>query len=278
MIQNILVCLEGSPSGKRAVDMAIRLARQHQARLAGLAIVDEPDIRAGAATGIGGASYKKQRDDALVEDAEQHAERWLAEFSALCRQQEIPARTVEERGRPAATILEEMQRHDLVLMGRDANFKFDLAARDAQTRDAVLHRARKPVIVVPEAAPLDSPRVMLAFDGSSASKRAVRSFAESGLATGSELYVASVDDDGATAWEIATRAVNMLRELDLAAEPRNLVSTLSIAGALLQERERLGARMIVMGAYTRSRLVELVWGSITHELLEKTAVPVYLHH
>src|SRR3954454_23624053 len=106
MIQNVLVCLEGSASGKQAVAMAIQLARQHQARLAGLAIVDEPDIRAGAATGIGGASYKKQRDDALVEDAEQHAELWLAEFSALCRQQEIPARTVEKRGRPAATILE----------------------------------------------------------------------------------------------------------------------------------------------------------------------------
>jgi nucleotide-binding universal stress UspA family protein len=278
MIQNVLVCLEGSESGKRAVEMAIQIARQLRARLAGLAIVDEPDIRAGAATGIAGASYKKQRDDALVEDAERQVEKWLEDFSTLCRQEGIPARAVEERGRPAATILEEMQRHDLVLMGRDANFKFETAASDAQTRDAVLHRARKPVIVVPEGPPLGATKVMLAFDGSSASKRAVQSFAESGLAGGSELYVASVEDDGAVAWEIATRAVTMLRDLELEAEPRNLVSTLSIAEALLQERERLGARMIVMGAYTRPRLVELVWGSITHELLAKTPVPVYLHH
>jgi nucleotide-binding universal stress UspA family protein len=278
MIQNVLVCLEGSASGKRAVEMAIQIARQLRARLAGLAIVDEPEIRAGAATGIGGASYKKQRDDALVEDAERQVEKWLEDFSSLCRQEGIPARAVEERGRPAATILEEMQRHDLVLMGRDANFKFETAASDAQTRAAVLHRARKPVIVVPEGPAPGASRVMLAFDGSSASKRAVQSFAESGLASGCELYVASVEDDGAVAWEIATRAVTMLRDLELEAEPRNLVSTLSIAEALLQERERLGARMIVMGAYTRPRLVELVWGSITQELLAKTPVPVYLHH
>jgi nucleotide-binding universal stress UspA family protein len=278
MIRNILVCLEGSPSGARAVDLAMKLAHQLGARLAGLAIVDEPDIRAGAATGIGGASYKRQRDDALVADAERHAQEWLAAFSARCRQEEVPARTVEERGRPAATILEEMQEHDLVLMGRDANFKFETAASDRQTRDAILHRARRPVIVVPEQAPVESPRVMLAFDGSSASRRAVRSFGESGLAEGSELFVATVDDHGAAAWEMASRAVEMLRQMDLPAEPRNLVSTHSIAEALLAERAHLGARMLAMGAYARSRLVELVWGSITQELLEKTTVPLYLHH
>jgi nucleotide-binding universal stress UspA family protein len=278
MIQHILVCLEGSPSGQRAVDLAITTARQLHAKLAGLAIIDEPDIRAGAATGIGGASYKKQRDDALVDDAQRMAEQWLADFNARCRREGLSGRPLEERGRPAATILEQMQHHDLVLMGRDANFKFQTAASDPQTRDAILHRALRPVLVVPEQPPVDSNRVMIAFDGSSAAKRAVRSFAESGLATGRELFVASVDDDGATAWEIATRAIETLRELDLRAEPRNLVSTLSIAEALLQERERLGAGMLVMGAYARSRFTELVWGSITRELLEKTTVPLYLHH
>jgi nucleotide-binding universal stress UspA family protein len=278
MTRDILVCLEGSPSGRRAVDLAIQLAGQLGARLAGLAIVDEPDIRAGAATGIGGASYKKQRDDALVEDAEQHVEQWLADFSALCRQQEVAARTVEERGRPAATILEEMPGHDLVVMGRHANFKFETVASDPQTRDAILHRARKPVLVVPETPAVEGPRVMIAFDGSAASRRAVRSFAESGLAEGSELFVASVEDDGAVAWEMASRGVELLREHGLAAKPRNLVSLLTIAEALLEEASRLGARMIVMGAYTRSRISELVWGSTTRELLEKTPFPIYLHH
>jgi nucleotide-binding universal stress UspA family protein len=278
MIQQILVCLEGSPSGERAVDLAIRTARQLGAKLSGLAIIDEPDIRAGAVTGIGGASYKKQRDDALVEDAQRMVEQWLASFSERCRQEGIAAQTLEERGRPAATILDEMERYDLVLMGRDANFKFETVASDRQTRDAILHRARKPVLVVPETPAPESPRVMIAFDGSSAAKRAVSSFAGSGLAQGRELYVASVEDDGAVAWEMATRAVTMLRELDLKSEPRNLVSTLSIAEALLEERARLGAGLLVMGAYTRSRFSELVWGSITRELLEKSPVPLYLHH
>jgi nucleotide-binding universal stress UspA family protein len=278
MIQNVLVCLEGSPSGERAVDLAIQIARQLHAKLVGLAIVDEPNIRAGAATGIGGASYKKQRDDVLVEEAQQHADQWLREFAERARKEGISSQTLEERGRASSKILAEMHNFDLVLMGRHANFKFETEASDPKTRDTILHKARKPVLVVPEAVPVASSRVLIAFDGSSAAKRAVRSFAESGLATGTEVYVASVEDDGAVAWEMASRGVEILRELEIKASVRNLVSTLTIAEALLEERARLGARMLVMGAYASSRLSALVWGSITRELLEKSPVPLYLHH
>jgi nucleotide-binding universal stress UspA family protein len=278
MIQRILVCIEGSPSGERAVELGVDLARQLSAEIGGLAIIDEPDIRSGAASGIGGSSYKRQRDEALMEDAHRQVERWLASFSERCRAAGVRGSPLEETGRPAVTILDEMEKHDLVLMGRDANFRFETAASDARTRDAILHRARKPVLVVPEGPAVESPRVMAAFDGSSASKRALRSFAESGLEHGSEVHVASVDDDGATAWEIASRGVAILTEHGLKAEPQNLVSVLPIADALLKERERLGARMIVMGAYAHSRFSELVWGSVTRELVEKTPVPLYLHH
>jgi nucleotide-binding universal stress UspA family protein len=256
----------------------VEIAKGVHAELAGLAIVDEPDIRAGAATSIGGSSYKRQRDDTLLEDAHRQVKEWLAEFSQRCGRAGIVGRPLEESGRPAATILQEMENYDLVLMGRHANFKFETVTSDPQTRDKVLHGARKPVIVVPETPPVVSPRVVAAFDGSSAAKRALRSFADSGLAEGAEVYVASVDDDGATAWETASRGIEILAEHAIKAAPQNLVSVLSIAEALLKECGRLGARMLVMGAYARSRISELVWGSVTRELVEKTTIPLYLHH
>jgi hypothetical protein len=37
--------------------------------MVGLAIVDEPDIRAGTPTGIGGSSFKHERDEALLAEA-----------------------------------------------------------------------------------------------------------------------------------------------------------------------------------------------------------------
>ncbi len=278
MIKDILVCLEGSASSDRATDLAIEIARELSARLMGLAIVDEPNIRAGAATGIGGASFKQHRDEVLLEDAHKKAADWLLLFEARSRDAGIGARTLELRGRPAPKILEEMQSHDMVLIGRNANFLFETKDEDAETRDNILHRAGKPVIVVPEEPVKTGPDVMIAYDGSSASNRAIRALAESGLAKGRKVHVASVQDDGEEAWEMASRGVDLLKTLSISAKPRSVVSALPIADAILETRGKLGAGMLVIGAYTRSRLSEIIWGSVTRELLEKCPVPIFLHH
>jgi nucleotide-binding universal stress UspA family protein len=278
MIKDILVCLEGSASGNRAIDLAIEIAREMSARLMGLAIVDEPNIRAGSATGIGGSSFKQHRDEVLLEDAHKKASDWLLLFEARCRDAGIPARGLELRGRPAPKILEEMQSRDLTLIGRDANFLFETKEEDAETRDNVLHRAGKPVIVVPEESAKTGPDVMIAYDGSSASNRALHALAGSGLANGRKVHVTSVQDDGEEAWEMASRGVELLRTLSVASKPRSIVSALPIADAILETRAKLGAGMLVMGAYTRSRLSEMIWGSVTRTLVEKCPVPIFLHH
>ncbi len=209
MMNDILVCLEGSASSERAIDLGIELAREHGTRLVGLAIIDEPDIRAGAAMGIGGSSYKQQRDETLLEDSRQRAEAALAQFEERCKKAGVAARSLEMRGRPAAKILEEMTEHDLTLIGRGANFVFETKVEDAATRDNILHRAHKPVIVVPEEPARSGHDVLVAFDGSSAAKRAVRAFGESGMAQGRTIHVASMDDDGEQAWEMASRGVDI---------------------------------------------------------------------
>jgi len=278
MIKDLLVCLEGSPSSERATDLAIEIAREQSALLTGVAIVDEPSIRAGAATGIGGSSFKQHRDEVLLEDAQKKTQEWLARFDARCKEAGVSMRVLELRGRPAPKILEEMKSHDLTLMGRHANFLFETKDEDEETRDSILHRAGKPVILVPEVATPSGPDVMLAYDGSSASNRALRAFAESGLAHGRKVHVASVQDDGEQAWEMASRGVDMLKALSIAAKPRSVVSALPIAEAILDTRRKLGAGMLVIGAYTRSRLSEIIWGSVTHTLLEQSPVPIFLHH
>src|SRR4051812_21012702 len=117
MIKEVLVCLEGSPSSEAATWVAIEIAATLGAGLAGLAIVDEPDIRAGAAAGIGGSSFKHGRDETLLADAKAHAADWLALFERRCREAGVTARSLEIVGRPAASILDEMQRHDVAIIG-----------------------------------------------------------------------------------------------------------------------------------------------------------------
>ena len=276
---DILICIEGSESSASAIGVALAIARAIRASLVGLAIVDEPDIVAGAVTSIGGASYRKDRDTALLEDAHARAKQWLEGFSARGRTAGVAVRTLELIGQPAETIVEEMQQHDLLLFGRDVNFRFETQEHDSYTRDRILRRAGKPIIIVPEHPVSAGSAVMIAYDGSTAATRALRSFAASGLARDRSIHVATVNDDGADAFEIASRGCHLLHsEFGIVAEPENIVSAESIADALLARRAKLDAGLIVLGGYIPSPLARLVWGSVTHAILRDTVVPVFLHY
>lgn len=278
MAREILVCLEGSGSGGRAQSYAIALAKEQQAALVGMAIIDEPDIRAGTPTSIGGGAFKHERDETLLAEARQHASDWLAEFEGRCRQAGIVARTLSIVGRPVPSILAEMDQRDLVVVGRDANFRFETESEDPATRDAVLHMARRPVLLIPEGAPSLGRIVAVAYDGSAAAKRAVTSFIGSGLGTGREVRVVTIDDNGERAWQIASSAVQELVAAGLDATPVNVVSPHSNADALLEAAHKAGASMMVMGAYARSRLAEFFGRSVTHALVEQSPIPLFLQH
>ncbi len=278
MLTDLLVCLEGSPSSARATAVAIALARELEARLTGLALVDEPDIRAPEPVGIGGGAYKRERDQALLLDADARAQKWLDDFAHACRQAHVPVQTLARRGRPAATILSELGRHELTVLGGDVNFRYATEEHDQRTRDEVLRRAGKPILIVPDRPPVDGRDVLLAFDGSLASRRALESFAATGLGRDRLVHVVCVDDDGATAWATARAGCSLLHEVGLAATAHNLVSTLPVSEALLRARDSLGCSMMVMGAYVRARVLRLIWGSVTDEILKGSAVPVFLHY
>jgi nucleotide-binding universal stress UspA family protein len=278
MLKSILIGLDDSASTERATELALDLARSHGATLVGLAVIDEPDIKAGAAMGIGGSSYKHDRDEALIQDARQRAGECERRFLERCRTSHAAARVLEVTGRPPETILAELENHDLAVLGRDANFRFETEATDTRTWDLVMHRASKPVIVVPDQERSLKGAAILAYDGSLAAARALRSFAASGLAQGRDLHVITVNDSGAVAWELATQAVETLKGLGFDAEVHNVVSILPIADALLEVAQKLDATLIVMGAFAHSRLRMLFRGSVTQQLVERTTISLFLTH
>jgi len=276
---SILVCLEGSASSASAIACAIDFAQALATPLTGIAIVDEPDIVAATATGIGGASYRKDRDATLLADAHAHAAVWLHDFAARGHAAGLSVRTLELEGRPAEMILAELARHDVAVFGRDVNFRFETQESDRYTRDRILRRAGKPLIVVPPGAAPGASSVIMMYDGSAAAIRALRSFATSGLGHGRKIYVATLDDDGATAFERASQGCELLRrEFAVAASPENIVSAAPVVEALLERRAKLGAGLIVLGGYVPSPLARLVWGSVTHGVLALSPVPVFVHY
>src|SRR5205823_4920626 len=201
---------EGSPSSARATDAAIALARATGASLTGLCVIDEPDILSGQATGIGGAAYKRERDQTLLADALQRAEEWLQAFATRCLAAGVTVRRLQLRGRPADAIVGEMQRHDLTVLGREVNFRFETEDSDRKTRDTIVRHAGKPILVVPETELSARTAVVIAYDGSPAARRALQAFAKEGLARERAVHVVSVGDDGSIAWETAQKGCVLL--------------------------------------------------------------------
>lgn len=282
MIKSILVCLEGSASSKAATQAAIEIARESRSSVVGLAIIDEPDIRAGTPTGAWGSSYKHERDRHLLSDARSHAADWLAEFERCRQDADIPGRSLEIIGRPAESIIGEIGLHDLTVMGRDANFRFLTESKDSVTREKILRQANHPVLLIPESKPGESANlgqtVLVAYDDSDSSKRALNSFAKSGLAGSRKVHVVTVGEDGERAWDVAMKAVERLRSFGIDALTDNIVSPLPTSEALLQFGRQLGASLMVMGAFAHSRFAEMLHGSGTRAILEKSTAAICLQH
>jgi nucleotide-binding universal stress UspA family protein len=280
MIKSILVCLEGSASSKAATQTAVEIAQECRAAVVGLAIIDEPDIRAGTPTGAWGSSFKHERDKHLLGDARAHAADWLDQFERYRQAAEVPGRALEIIGRPAESIIGEMGLHDLTVMGRDANFRFLTESKDLATREKILRHASHPVLLVPESNPALpaslSQTVLVAYDGSESSKRALTSFAQSGLAGSRDIHVVTVGEDGEKAWDVAMKAVERLRGFGIDALTENIVSPLSTSEALVEFGRELGAGLIVMGAFAHSRFTEMLHGSGTRAILKNSTTAICL--
>jgi nucleotide-binding universal stress UspA family protein len=278
MLKKILVGLEGSTGTARATELALTLAKADGASLVGLAIIDAPAITAGSAMGIGGSSYKHERDEALLLEAKQQARDVEQRLLEHARAAGVTARVVEVTGKAAETLLAELENHDLGLLGRYANFRFETDASDLRTWDTIVHGATKPLVIVPEGPLATGRAAVVAYDGSLAAKRAIRLFVECGLHRGRQVHVVTVNDSGAVAWELATKASEELGSLGVASEIHNVVSVLPVADALLEVAGQVGADLIAMGAFAHSRLRNLFRGSVTQQLVEKTTVPLFLTH
>src|ERR1039457_3841247 len=141
MIKSVLVYIDGSSSSKAATLAAIKIAREQKANLVGMAIVHEPGVHAGRSTRISGSSFEYIRDKSQLVDASTRAAGWLATFESHCRSAGVPVEVLKIVGRPAESLLAEIERHDLTLIGSEADFQFETARDIRSTREKILRRA-----------------------------------------------------------------------------------------------------------------------------------------
>ncbi|MFO0980945.1 MAG: universal stress protein [Planctomycetota bacterium] len=277
MLRSLLIGLDGSPYSAAAIELCVAWAREFEAALAGIAIIDDVTFAARGAAPLGGEAFKRHRDAVLLQEARQKIGQHLSEFTARAQQAQVAARIIDDIGVPAARIMEEAQAHDLIVLGQRTFYHLRHPDHDDETLHHVLKNAPRPVVAVPQKIAPGS-TVLVAYDGSLQAARTLQAFEALGLHRARDLYVVSVDQDGEAAERVASRAKQFLAAHGVMAMPCPTQTKEAPADVILAQAKALEAQVIVMGAYGKPALREFLVGSVTRQLLQKSPVPLFLFH
>ena len=177
---------------------------------------------------------------------------------------DVPFDVCKMEGPPLDAMLAAAKLADLIVVSRDCGFTGDLAIE-----------ADCPVLALgdlPLAVPVTT--ACIAWDGGQQCARALRSAAPL-LTTCREVRILTVKD-GASGDFPATDPLRYLAGHRIKAELTELAKSMSVEETIAAEVARLGASLLVMGAYSHTRLRDFVFGGVTRYFLNLEAGPSLL--
>jgi len=164
---------------------------------------------------------------------------------------------------------------DLVVTGRPLP---DKELPSLLTLNAVLMESGRPVLVAPpEPLPEVGGVVAIAWNGAPEAARAVRG-ALPFLDRADKLVILASEDTNPLCNGEALARNLAWHGLSASIQPITGHGGEEVGKALLTHCDHLGANLLVMGAYTHSRLRQLILGGVTRHVLDHATLPVLLSH
>ena len=194
---------------------------------------------------------------------------------AKARDREL--RWISGAGSLQETVAREAVLADVTIVGRSETSSFEDWIRDHLV-DFLAKTVDTPVLYAPPVGDYRMPgnSVMVAWDGSSPAMRAVRA-ALPLLRRMEVVHVVSLDPKSAEPLQVGRAMVDYLDQHNIGAQLHgNECGETAIGAALLEMARRLKAEAIVMGAHSKPKLHEILFGSVTRTLLTETTTPILL--
>ena len=286
-IKTILVPLMGLPTDQHALDIAYRAGQRLDAHVTALYAAPDPRNTV-AYLGEGMTS-------AMIEDFIATAEKETGSKLRAARQTydgvrgnwNVPVRESAKEGlgfstaftvadgRPDDMMAERGRVADLIVTGLPGT-------NDDATLAAVVHAAiidtNRPVMVTPPKVHTDPFRkIAIAWNGSAPSAHAVARALP--FLTAAEKVVVLGVQDTEFGGPPAPTAVDYLAWHGVTADTVHVEPGSKPVGiALLEAAGNAGADMLIMGAYSQSRVRRLIFGGVTRDILESAGLPVMMAH
>lgn len=276
-LKDIMVLVDSSAHSADRLDVAIKLATDHDAHLTGLFVRMVPHVPQFVMSQLGPEVQDVQRK--YAQDAARAAHKI---FEDKVRAAGIRAEWRAVEGDLVDTVCLHAKYTDMVVMGQRDTSDDAMDGEDGLV-DHVVLEAGRPVLVVPYAGKFKTigSKVVLAWNASREATRAVND-AMPLLQKAREVEVLAINPRGGRAGHGDVPGADISLHLarhGVKANAEHIFSDDVDPGAMLLSRAAdAGADLIVMGAYGRSRLRELVLGGATRHLLRHMTVPVLMAH
>lgn len=277
MIKRILVVLDDSEASKAAKLYALQLAKNSDASLTGLAVVDTPWITAAQPEPLGGAAYKIHRDQELVRKTRTHTEEMLKSFVEKCSQLQVKCSIAEREGFPVTEIEKLSQEHDLIVIGRTTDFHFDLDQENDLTVKHITRDSPRPLIIVGPT-PSSGKIVLIAYDGSLQAARTLHMYLLLGLANEHKIHIISIARHPQEANDIASRARTMCELYGITPTVKSITSSRPAEEIITATAKDVDANLIVMGAFGHQGIREFFFGSCAQHMIKKSDIPLFIYH
>lgn len=281
-MKTILLPFHDENAGRTALDAATLVAQRFGSYLEGLLVQEAAQLSFGRGMTMP-AEYLTQ----LARQWRQFADAAREQFRLITAQKGLASGELETEaqgpiagwremdGREAQVIAEYGRLFDLIVVGRTSG---EPAGRWQETCEAALFETGRPVLLA--AATLSASlgdTIVVAWNGSTETARTV-ALAMPMLAAASRVIVMSVDS-GMMPGPSGRDMAQHLARSGIAAEALTVkAGDRTVGETIIRESEDANADLLVKGAYTRSRLRQVIFGGATEHVIRNASMPVLLAH
>jgi nucleotide-binding universal stress UspA family protein len=250
LFRDYLVPISGTEDSWLALEQAIILAKLESDRLHGLHIVRSESARTG-------------KKVLAIQ----------AEFERRCTQAGVDGELTIETGKVTPLICDRACWTDLVILNISHPPGDRPLDRLTSNISTIVRHACRPVMFVPRVVPKIE-RLLLPFDGSPKAREALYVATYLAGKWRWTLDVLTVLETGRATEEIIQQAQDYLSQRGV---PANFITqTGNVADAILSTAEEQDIHEIIMGGYSSSRVMEVMFGSTVDRVLREVNIPVFI--
>jgi nucleotide-binding universal stress UspA family protein len=282
-MKTILLPFHDDDIDQAALDTALLHARRFNGYLEGLFVWQPPQIIAGAGEGITlYGDYVTQiaaEGRQLAAQARERFERLMQERGIALRDSgasgEVPtAGWYEGEGLEDRVVGDYGRVFDLIVIGRTGR----PSSGDWQaTCEAALFESGRPILLAPPSAPVDfGKNILIAWNGSTETSRTI-ALGMPLLQRSDKVVVLSVEGGsipGPSSEQVATQLVRN----GINATAKTVPLTGSVGESILQQVAETETDLLFKGAYTQSRLRQMIFGGATRHIVSHAQLPVLMAH